>query len=307
VHLKASDFARLSEQQVPEDIGAGAGISRYSAPGLFAAFFSGLILGGVMFRWLVRRRVNRVRHVAAVQMDVVASVSHELRSSISSIMSAAENVRDGLVQGEECLREQGSIIANQAERLMAVADHVMLYAAASHRTPDDDLHEVNVPEVIEDALRCVSFLLENEKFTVRTEIEPEMPRVAGNLSMLSQCLQNFIVNAVKYSGKSRWIGISAQVSQASRVRPKEIQISVRDQGLGIDQVDREHIFEPYYRGPSSATPSIRGAGLGLSIAKHEAETCGGSISFASEEGIGSVFTLHLPLRGEPADRPLRAP
>jgi two-component system phosphate regulon sensor histidine kinase PhoR len=240
-------------------------------------------------------------------MDAVASVSHELRTVISAILSAAENVRDGLVQGEECLRQQGTIITNQAERLMTVADHVLLHAAASHRTHGDDLHEVNVPEVIDDALRCVSFLLEKEKFTVQMEIEPEMPTVTGNLSMLSQCLQNFIVNAVKYSGKSRWIGISAQVCPASRVRLKEIQISVRDQGLGIGQADREHIFEPYYRGLRSAVPSIQGAGLGLSIAKHEAEACGGSISFASEDGIGSVFTLHLPLRKDPADRPFHSP
>ena len=272
-----------------------------SALYLFAAFFPGLILGSVMVWWFVRHRVRSARHVAAVQMDVVASVSHELRTVISAILSAAENVRDGLVEREECRREQGTIITNQAERLKMVVDNVMLYSAASHCPCGDDLDEVNVAEVIEDALRCVSFLLEKEKFTVQQEIEPDLPPVTGNLSMLSQCLQNFIVNAVKYSGKNRWIGISAQVYLASRVRPKEIRVSVRDRGLGIDKADREHIFEPYYRGLRHAGHSIRGTGLGLSIAKQEAEACSGSISFASEEGIGSVFTLHLPLHQDLAD------
>ena len=129
-----------------------------------------------------------------------------------------------------------------------------------------------------------------------SEIKPDLPPVAGDLSLLSQCLQNLIANAVKYSGHSRWVGISADLVGMG-LSSAEVQISVHDHGIGIASADLAHVFEPFYRGRRSVQAQIRGTGLGLSIAKRCAEAFGGYLTVASEEGIGSVFTLHLPASG----------
>ena len=73
-----------------------------------------------------------------------------------------------------------------------------------------------------------------------------------------------------------------------------MRISVRDHGVGISDADLKHLFKPFYRSPRAVAAQIHGAGLGLSIAKRSAEAFGGRLSVTSEEGVGSVFTLHLP-------------
>jgi Signal transduction histidine kinase len=110
---------------------------------------------------------------------------------------------------------------------------------------------------------------------------------------LSQCLQNLITNALKYGDQNRWIGIRAS-EEGGRDHP-EIRISVQDRGKGIERSELHQIFEPFYRSPAAVAGQIHGTGLGLPIAKSLAEAMGGRISVTSEVGVGSTFTLHLPL------------
>jgi signal transduction histidine kinase len=111
-------------------------------------------------------------------------------------------------------------------------------------------------------------------------------------------LQNLIVNAVKYSGEGRWIGIRAFVHDSGDVNSKEVRIAVQDRGIGISQSEITHIFEPFYRTAEASAAQIHGTGLGLSLAKNIAEAMGGRLSAVSEVSVGSVFTLHLPIAGD---------
>jgi signal transduction histidine kinase len=90
------------------------------------------------------------------------------------------------------------------------------------------------------------------------------------------------------------VGISASVHDAGDHR-EEVWISVQDRGVGINSSDLPHIFEPFYRSPSIVDAQIHGTGLGLAVAKRIAEAMGGRLSATSEVGVGSVFTLHLPV------------
>jgi len=111
---------------------------------------------------------------------------------------------------------------------------------------------------------------------------------------LSQCVQNLIVNAIKYSKGNRWIGVSARLDREENT----ILMSVQDQGIGIDASELTRIFDPFYRSPQVTGSKIRGTGLGLSIAKRSAEVFGGELTVSTEVGVGSVFTVHLPVAKE---------
>jgi signal transduction histidine kinase len=167
------------------------------------------------------------------------------------------------------------------------------------------MRALTVIEVIDNAVNNAFILLQQGGFTLEREIQPGLPGLFGDLSLLSQCLQNLIANAVKYGGQSRWVGISAVVGRDSAAGRKEIRISVRDRGVGISEEDLPHVFEPFYRSRRPAVSKIRGSGLGLSIAKGCAEACGGTLSLVGEEGVGCVFTLHLPLHRELAAEPAK--
>jgi len=295
VQLESSEVKERKEQQVLVRPADARRNSRHSRISTYAALCSGVLLGSFALWRTVRRRTQR----SAVQMELMASLSHELRTPIAAILSAGENVRDGVVEDRDTLREQGTIIITQAVRLTALVDQAVLYASGKNM-PRSGMRELYAADLVNDALSSVSILLEEEGITVQRSIQPGLPAVTGDLPALSQSLQNFITNAVKYGGESRWIEISAQIDPGANNGRKEIQIGVRDRGLGINQTELPHIFEPFYRSRRVARSPIRGSGLGLSIAKSGAEACGGRISVVSEEGVGSVFTLHLPLR---EDRP----
>ena len=106
-------------------------------------------------------------------------------------------------------------------------------------------------------------------------------------------MQNLITNALKYGTEQRWIGVKVRLIEHG-FSGKEIQISVADRGIGIDQKELPHIFEPFYRSPSVTAAQIHGTGLGLPLAKSIVEAMKGRLTVKSATGRGSTFTLHLP-------------
>jgi len=137
---------------------------------------------------------------------------------------------------------------------------------------------------------------------VDQKIEPNLPRILGDLPALSQCVQNLITNALKYGSAQKWIGIQARVSEHG-LTGKEIQISVTDRGIGIAPEELRHIFEPFYRSPSVTAAQIHGTGLGLPLAKSIMEAMHGQVTVKSATGRGSTFTLHLPCTEHSARQP----
>jgi len=293
VRRDLDDVKKSYDAEASQQLATVAELSRASMGRLTAALVSGLFLGTIAVWAIQRSRMRSAMQLAQLQMDFVASVSHELRTPLTAIMTAAENVRDGFALSREGLFEQGSVITDQANQLMAIVDQVLLFAATRQAKPTYFLREIYVNDVIEEALRSTQSLIEGAGFSVETKIEADLPPVIADLSVLSQCLQNLIVNAVKYSTTNNWISISA------RMDPDEntVLMSVQDRGIGIDRADLTHIFDPFYRSPQVVGARIQGTGLGLSIAKRSAEVFGGQLTVSSQIGVGSVFTVHMPIAG----------
>jgi signal transduction histidine kinase len=288
----------LYDAHASQRLAAVAAFSERSVIKLSSALGIGLLFGSIAV-WLIQRSTVRAAlQLASLQMDIVASVSHELRTPITAILSAGENFRDGLVEGEDSLKKHGVIITKQARQLKSLVDQVLVYATAMKDKPWHDVRLLDIGDLIDDALSKVSPQLREAGFIVDREIETDLPPVAGDISLLSHCLQNLIANAVKYSGQNRWVGISADLVGTGG--SNEVQIRVHDHGLGIAAADLAHVFEPFYRGRRAAEAQIRGSGLGLSIARRCAEVFGGRLTVVSAEGVGSTFTLHLPSAREPA-------
>jgi two-component system, OmpR family, phosphate regulon sensor histidine kinase PhoR len=241
---------------------------------------------------------DRVTREQPAPLDIVAGVLHELETPLAAILAAGENIRDGLVGDPDRLREEGKIIVAYARRLRNLGDQILLYASTGEQGIIRDIRALTAGEVIDNAVDSVSILLEQQGFTLEREIEMGLPLLRGDLRLLSQCLENLISNAVKYSGRSRWVGVSAVLGKCSLSGREEIRIGVCDRGWGISAEDLPYIFEPFYRSRRPPVSRIRGSGLGLSIARSCVEACGGTLSVVSQEGRGCLFTLHLPFYGE---------
>lgn len=238
---------------------------------------------------------QRAQKLAKMQLLFTASIAHELLTPLTAIYGTGRNAMDGLVQAKADVITHGSIIARQASRLIDLVKQSLLFAATESGTNAYRLQPLQVAEIVQYVRRNVEMLIQEKGINIHEDISPGLPNVMGDLPALSHCLQNLIVNAIKYSPKNSRIGISASLHEI-KSDGREIQISVKDQGRGISSSDLRRIFEPFYRSPEVVEAQIHGTGLGLTVAKRIVKAMGGRLTVESEVGVGSNFCLHLPVR-----------
>ncbi len=244
---------------------------------------------------------RRAQRLAQLQMGFVATVSHELRTPLAVICSAADNLSAGIVTDTSKIVKYGQTIKTEGKHLVDLVERILLFASTRERNQRYRLELLDVAKILELLTANTSGLLSLASVQWDVHVDPNMPQVLGDIAAISQCLQNLVINAAKYGGEAKWIGLSIRRIATSTSR--EVQFAVRDRGMGIAQSDLPHIFEPFYRSPMAAAAQIRGTGLGLPLAKNIAEAMGGSLTVESALGKGCTFILHLPFA---QDSPLRS-
>jgi signal transduction histidine kinase len=236
------------------------------------------------------RVTQQAQELARMQIDFVAGVSHELRTPLTVISSAADNIADGVVKNREQMAHYGRALKGQASQLRDLVDQILLFAATRDNRQPYSLRPIQVVDAVDLALQNTAELIRAAGFAVECHVSRDLPRVSVDAQALSRCLQNLITNAIKYGGDACWIAIEAETAAPGR----EVTVSVRDHGIGINQEELKHIFEPFYRATSVRDAQIHGNGLGLPVARSIAEAMGGHITVESEPGRGSSFTVCLP-------------
>jgi signal transduction histidine kinase len=250
--------------------------------------------------WAVQRsRMTSAIQLARMQMEFVASVSHELRTPLAVMRSAADNLADGLIHGEVAMRKYGTILRRQSRSMAELVDQILLFASTEDHHKHYVLQPLDVVSIINSTVAAIEGLTREHRFVFDRQIQPNLPPVLGDREAISQCLQNLVGNAVKYSGQSKLVTIRAFTAPAEAGTGDELRIAVEDRGIGIDSSELSRIFDPFYRSAQARTAQIHGTGLGLSLAKRIVEAMGGRISVISELYVGSTFTLHFEIaRGE---------
>ena len=267
-----------------------------------AISFGILLLLGVSVGFIVLSS-RRAQRLATQQMEFVAGVSHELRTPLAVICSAAENLADGVIDSRDQIKRYGGLIRDEGRRLTGMVEQVLEFAGAQSGRKNYELRTTELTRVIEDAITACHLQLAESGFEIERKIAPQLPTVKADDAALSRAIQNLLSNAMKYSGDSRWIGLSAETVKTPA--GEEVQIGVSDRGLGIAPPEQERVFEPFYRGKEALAAQIRGNGLGLSLVKHIVAAHGGRVSVESKGGQGSVFILHLPILAD-AERSVEA-
>ncbi|MCG3160526.1 MAG: Adaptive-response sensory-kinase SasA [Acidobacteria bacterium] len=253
-----------------------------------------LLLGAsVGFIVLSSRRAERL---AKQQMEFVAGVSHELRTPLAVICSAAENLADGVIDNREQIKRYGGLIRDEGRRLTGMVEQVLEFAGAQSGRKTYEMKPTDLSQIIEDAITACHLQLVEGGFEIERKIAANLPMVKADAAALSRAIQNLLSNAMKYSGDSRWIGLSAEVIETAN--GEQVQIEVSDRGLGVAPSEIGRIFEPFYRGKEAAAAQIHGNGLGLSLVKHIVEAHGGRVNVKSGLGQGSHFAVVLPPSAE---------
>lgn len=236
--------------------------------------------------------MRRAEKLANLQMEFVASVSHELCTPLSVINCAAENLADGVVESPREIREYAEIIRDQGRRLEHLVDQSLSIAAGKLGQSQLSLRPVQIPPILSRTIEASAPMLREAAFELKEEIGSDLPLVMADPGAVEKCVENLLSNAVKYGGPNCEIAVCAEV--VNRTKRPEVQISVKDRGAGIPAADLPNIFEPFYRVPSARESRVRGAGLGLYLVKKMMEAMGGTVTVASELNRGTAFVLHFP-------------
>jgi len=258
---------------------------------LLISFGTLLLLGGSMAMLLISTR--RAQRLAQQQIDFASAVSHELRTPLAVICSAGENLADGVVHDPHKARQYGALIANEGRRLTDMVEQVLAFAGAQSGRERYDIQRTDLISLLESTIQSLQPQIRAGGYDVELTAAPDLPPVNADGVALRRSLQNLIGNAMKYGGADGWIGVEARVAQSER--GAELQISVRDNGPGIEPADLPHLFEPFYRGRVARATQSHGSGLGLSLVRHAVQAHGGRVSVESGPSDGTRFTLHLPL------------
>ncbi len=233
---------------------------------------------------------RRAQRLARQQMDFVAAVSHELKTPLTAMRSAGQNLAAGIVDDPEKVKRYGALVEREGRRLTEMVGRVLAFAGIRSGARTLRREPVDVRALVEAALADARWVLEERHVAVETEYAEELPPVLGDEASLRQALANLLDNALKYGGAARWIGVQARV--VAGTRGEEVVLSVSDRGAGIRRGDLHRLFEPFFRG--EGTGSVPGSGLGLAVVRGLVEAHGGHVTVDSAPGKGSTFSIRLP-------------
>ena len=239
---------------------------------------------------IVLNDVTDVQRLENVRRDFVANVSHELKTPIASIKGFVETLLDGAADNPTDAKRFLQIVAKQADRLAAIIEDLLALSRIEQSEGADDLPVE--PAAIGGVLAAAAADCEpravERSITLDTQCDPVLVAEV-NAPLLEQAVINLVDNAIKYSDAGRTIWMEAATAG------NELVIRIRDEGCGIAAEHLPRLFERFYRVDRARSRKLGGTGLGLSIVKHIVQAHRGTISVESELGVGSTFTIRLPL------------
>lgn len=247
---------------------------------------------GLSFNQMADRiddQVEALKATDAKRREMVANVSHDLRTPLTSLHGYIETLllKKNVLSEQEC--EQYLTIANnQSKQLISLVSELFELAKLDSSETMLNIEPFSLMDLMQDVVQ--KFQLEAEKQNIKLEIDvsTDIPFAYGDIGMIQRVLDNLIENAIRHTPES------GKVSLSFLANSDKITVKIADTGCGIPQEDLPNIFDRFYRLEKSRQPGNGNAGLGLAIAKRIMELHGTSIEADSKQYFGTTFTFYVP-------------
>jgi signal transduction histidine kinase len=232
--------------------------------------------------------VTRQHELQQTKNDVIALVSHEMRTPLTAIQGMTELLATYDIDAAR-RKEFSAAINEEVKRLTSMIteylDITRLESGATsvHKAP------LKVETVLQRLVLLLGPVAGQRDIGLQLETDPALPALFADLDLLSRAVENLLSNAIKYSPRGTEVVVKAARENGS------IAISVADRGYGIPEEDLARIFEKFFRVPRAEDADAPGTGLGLALVREIAELHGGAVTVTSELHVGSTFTLSIPL------------
>lgn len=232
--------------------------------------------------------VSKQRELQQTKMDVMTLVTHELRTPLTAIQGMSEVLSQYDVDPKQ-RREMHLAINEEAKRLARMINDYLDITRLESGARPLRLAPARIAPLVERALLMLDPLAEQRGMRIVRRFAPNLPPLLADADLLAQAVTNLVANAIKYSNPSGEITVELRADRDA------FWIEVADHGPGIPADSRAHIFEKFYRLTRLADADVSGTGLGLAFVREIAEKHGGRVHLESEEDVGSVFSVRLPL------------
>ena len=235
---------------------------------------------------------SEAERVDAVRRDFVANISHELKTPISALRTLSEAV--SVASTDPQVNKFATMMESQVDRLSTLVQEIIDLSRLQDADPLLDALQVDIDEAVNEAIDQCQVLAGTRDIDIVRGPNAGVS-VVGDRTHLIMAFHNLIENAINYSPDRTRVSVNTACSG------NIVEVAVIDQGVGISDADQSRIFERFYRVDPARSRETGGTGLGLSIVKHVIGNHGGDISVWSSAGVGSTFTIRLPIAEESAE------
>jgi two-component system cell cycle sensor histidine kinase PleC len=240
---------------------------------------------------------ERAEEANRVKSEFLANISHEIRTPLNAVIGFSEIMRSGMFGplGSEKYVEYCDDILKSSNYLLGVINDVLDMSKIEAGRIDLNFEELVLDELVEETLRIVTAQAETQGISVVSDIERGLQITADRRSV-KQIMLNLLSNAVKFTQPGGKITVRTRSSGAS------IAFSIEDTGIGIPKEAIKKLGQPFEQVQNQFTKSHKGSGLGLAITRSLAEAHGGAMRIRSQEGVGTIVSVRLPVRPKPVKK-----
>ena len=232
---------------------------------------------------------QRQRELESLRRDLIAWVSHDLQTPLTSMRAILEALADGVVDEPEMVKRYLSTAQRDVMSLSALIDD--LFQMSQLDAGGFPLHraEASFSDLVSDTLESFTQLARQREVRLEGEVDPDVDPISMDTQAIGRVLNNLISNALRHTPRGGQVRVQARRARSG------VEVTVSDTGEGIRAEDIPHIFERFYRGDAARSRHRgAGAGLGLAIARGIVRAHGGDIQVSSETGKGTQFTFYIP-------------
>jgi len=243
----------------------------------------------------IEQDILKLRRQEMQQRELVANVSHELATPLTSIRGLSEALADNMITDPQEREEISRLINKETTRLQGMVDHLRQVARLESRTDEMDLAPTNMKALVADTILVLQSEATRNGVTMTNAIDDGLPLVQADANRLTQVMLNLLDNARQHTPPGGHITVT------SEQRHSMVWITVADTGVGIEPKDIGRLFERFYRTDSSRSRNTGGSGLGLAIVKAIIETHGGKVQAANNNDGGASMSFSLPVATDQSD------
>lgn len=233
--------------------------------------------------------ITNLKHLDTIKRDLVANVSHELKTPVTTIKGFIETLQDGAIKDADDTERFLNIISKHIDRINLIIDDLLTLAKLEENSENDvQLEVVEVKNVLKSVVEDYEFKAKDKNIKISIQCSDDL-KGPLNVHLIEQALSNLLDNAIKYSNKKTKISLGAYE------KDNHLNIYVDDEGYGIAEEHIPRLFERFYTIDKARSREVGGTGLGLAIVKHIMNILGGKVEVESHPGKGSNFVLRLPV------------